>query len=79
MNVKKININQTSPTYDIASDVYVEDSNDKSDLAITDPTGNIILELEGGHIRTKNFDSRTIVAKVVKAKDGGNILVLNNG
>lgn len=38
----------------------IEDNQETSDLDVVDELDNIILRLEGGHIRTKYFDSKSI-------------------
>lgn len=47
-----------------SSTVTVSNSSTESDLDIADEQGNVILRLQGGHIRTKNFDSSKIPAQI---------------
>lgn len=62
------------------------------DLDISDSNGNVILRLEDGHIKTKNFDSENIVIyqsvesehassddDLVLADSGGNVIAAFNG
>ena len=64
----------------IIKDIYgstptVEDSSTESDFQISDTEGNVIAEFQGGHFRTKEFDSRNIIgAEVIKDSQGRNIL-----
>ena len=47
-----------------SSTVTISNSSTESDLDIADEQGNVILRLQGGHIRTKNFDSSKIPAQM---------------
>lgn len=64
----------------IIKDIYgstptVADSSTESDFQISDTEGNVIAEFQGGHFRTKEFDSRNVIgAEVIKDSQGRNIL-----
>ena len=64
----------------IIKDIYgstptVADFSTESDFQISDTEGNVIAEFQGGHFRTKEFNSRNIiVAEVIKDSQGRNIL-----
>lgn len=78
--IKKINVNNVS--YEIGSsstsNIEVRNDNSMSNLNIGDENGNIIAEFKEGHIKTKNFDSRTGGRgfEVIKSEDDRNILIL---
>lgn len=51
------------------------EDNSTAEFQISDPEGNVIAEFQGGHFRTKEFNSRNIIgAEVIKDSQGRNIL-----
>ena len=51
-------MSQKAVTTELGKKVSIETDNSSADLNIGDPEGNVLLRLENGHIKTKNFDSR---------------------
>ena len=61
------------------NDVVTENT-EKADVDISDELGNVVVRVAGGHIRTKNFDSKniTISNKVLKICAIGNSYTLDS-
>ena len=51
-------INIDDETYKIESDVVSSNDASSADLNLGDENGEVVVQFEGGHIKTKNFDSR---------------------
>ena len=56
-------VEQTNVMQALAHPVEVEESNNNSDLDISDESGNVLVRFRGGHFQVKNFNSENIETK----------------
>lgn len=74
-NIKKQNVQ-----YNIEGSIRKADTTATPDLSVTDDVGNVIMELENGELKTKEFDSRNLhmpndVSDFDIRDDNGNAIV----
>lgn len=67
----KIKLNSIEQGAEV-NDILTE-STDESDLDVSDENNKKLVEFRGGHIRTKNFDSKTVKEKLDTVEEGAEV------